>query len=199
MNLTKLYIDAKLSKNMEKKEEDRGKVLVTTAILLIALVAFHTYYNFYGLGFPTSKSISGNSVSDDPDTSTSKVSTKTRWIIASEWFLVILVMLYILIKAKKRFQKEAKTDDSIKNVSLKKGRNKTDIDLLYELLLAKKSLRITAIAKYFKVSKEVAMGWCQILEEGNLAEITYPTVGDPKIGLYENEEKQNETKQKTQN
>ncbi len=202
IGVSRLYIDKKLSKNMEKKEEGKGKILVIAIGILVFLVVFHTYYNVVGFGSMTSSGISGKSIfgsDDEEENGEEGLSTKVRIIIASEWLLVILVMLYTLIKAKNKFKKEEKAESSIKNVSLKKGRNKTDIDLLYELLLMKKSLQISAIAKYFKVSKLIAMNWCQILEEGNLAEIHYPTVGNPKIELNEPKEDENEAKQKAQN
>ena len=173
---------------------DRNKTLIIFAILLIFISAFHTYYNLVGF---SPKGISGEAIFEDLREEKGPLSTKTKIIIATEWLLVILVMLYSLIKAKQKFQKDEKASETvIKNVHLVRSRNKTDIDLLYELLLTKKSIPFPAITKYFQVDKKIAMEWCQILEEGNLGTIRYPTVGDPRIVLNGYEEKQNEAKQK---
>jgi len=60
-------------------------------------------------------------------------------------------------------------------------KNKTDIDNLYELLQREKSIRLSEITNNFGISKEKAEEWCRILEEGGLAIVHYPPIGEPEL------------------
>ncbi|MBD3388767.1 MAG: DUF2226 domain-containing protein [Candidatus Altiarchaeales archaeon] len=58
----------------------------------------------------------------------------------------------------------------------------TNIDLLYEMVESKGRLKINeALAKKMKVSKTQIEAWAMILEEHNLLELRYPTIGEPEI------------------
>lgn len=58
---------------------------------------------------------------------------------------------------------------------------KTDLDKLYTLLNERKKLTVSEIAKSFDVSKKEAEEWGKILQEQNLIELHYPTVGEPEL------------------
>lgn len=60
-------------------------------------------------------------------------------------------------------------------------KNKTDIDSLYELLQKEKSINLSAIINTFGISKEKAEEWCRILEEGGLAIVHYPPIGELEL------------------
>ena len=178
---------------MEKKRGKRA-VLVSFIFLLFMIALINTYYNLYGFAAPNigKTSISGKAVFNDLLDKTKDLSQKTRIIIAGEWLTVIFFLVYILIKIKNRSEKEKKVEIAIEKKDIKqlpkKSKSDTDIDILYELLKQNKMLTISAISKYFKINKELAMEWCKILEEGNLAEIDYPTIGEPRV-IINNPEK----------
>lgn len=176
-----------------KAEKKGGKREVVAAfyIILFLIVLVHTYYNIYGLSIPkiSQAGISGNAIFGDLLKKTEDIAQKNRMIIAAEWLILIILSIYFLIKTNKTFEKERKIENIIAKINInpqiKKSRSKTDLDVLYDLLKKNKLLTIKAISKYFKVSSEVAMNWCKILEEGDLAEIDYPAIGEPRIILIE--------------
>ena len=116
-----------------------------------------------------------------------------------EWGAVIVIIILILLKGKMELDKEMKASkDILKNkesIQTRRGKSETDLDLLYKLLKEKKILRISVIAEIFKIDKDMALEWCKILEEGNLATINYPTIGDPRVIINEEKEVENEKKE----
>ena len=74
--------------------------------------------------------------------------------------------------------------------------SETDLDVLYKLLKEKGKLRISTIAKAFKVDKDLAMEWGKTLEEGKLAIIDYPRFSGPVIKLVKRENKKIEIKKR---
>ena len=159
---------------------------------LIVVSLFHIVYHFavFGTGFSSfyEKGISGLAVSKFPlgeelrenYQSTSLISKLT---IAAEWSLVVVIILYIFIKNKAEMKKEV---SEIKTPQkYRKTEKSTELDLFYNILKEKKHLRLSTVAKIFKVSKDIALEWAKTLEYGNLATIEYPRVGDPEIILNE--------------
>jgi len=61
----------------------------------------------------------------------------------------------------------------------REGGTETHLDVLYDMLEKKNTLKIDNLAKTFKVSKKELLDWCNILAEHGLAEINYPTFGGP--------------------
>jgi hypothetical protein len=57
----------------------------------------------------------------------------------------------------------------------------TDFDVLYKLVLSKEKVKLSEIIKLFKISKEKAEQWIQILDERGLVKIHYPAMGEPEV------------------
>lgn len=99
--------------------------------------------------------------------------------------IILFILISLLVDA-------IRTNRTHKEVlilkELHKGRSTTDLDNLYEILKNKKTLSFPMISKAFKVSEDVVFEWGKILEEGNLAKITYPRMSDPQIIITENKE-----------
>jgi len=57
----------------------------------------------------------------------------------------------------------------------------TDVDHLYDFLFKEKNIKLSKISQNFNVTREKAEEWCKILEEGGLAIIHYPPIGEPEI------------------
>lgn len=72
-------------------------------------------------------------------------------------------------------------------ITRKKTRSETNLDVFYNLLKDKKSLSIKTVAKLFKVSREKALEWAKILENHELVTIEYPTFSVPEVKINEKE------------
>lgn len=59
----------------------------------------------------------------------------------------------------------------------------TDIDGLYNYILEKKRVRLTAAARKFNASKETVEDWGKILEDHHMIEMHYPVAGEPVLGI----------------
>ncbi len=170
-----------------KKEGGKKKVLGMFLFLIVLVLFFHTYYNLYGLKLPSfdEGSISGKAIFKDVQENSKKLSSNTRMVIILEWLALVSAMLFMLIRAKRKAESEKKQMESMgkTKVHIVKSKSKTDLDVLYEILQQKKVLAIPVISKYFGIDANTAMSWSKILENGNLATIHYPTLGDPKLKL----------------
>jgi len=94
---------------------------------------------------------------------------------------LVLLLLYTV------FRDKGITDDKkeLKTINLKEPSrlSETDLDILYKLLKEKNQLRISTIAKAFKIDKGLAMEWAKTMEEGNLAVVDYPRFSSPVLKL----------------
>lgn len=63
--------------------------------------------------------------------------------------------------------------------------SRTDLDMLYRLLLSKQEVSISDVERLFKIDGDIALEWCKILENANLATIDYPNFQKPVVRLYE--------------
>jgi len=172
------------------------------ASLIIVVALFHTLITFLVYTTENSdssflgngiRSITGR-VSFDIPSNFAQLQLTHIIVLAIEWILVTIIILVVLIKGKIRLSKDIKESRDItqSGVQFKKERQETDLDLVYKLLKEKKVLRLAVIAGVFGVSRNTAMEWARVLEVGDLAIIRYPTVGDPKIILNEEEKKEEE-------
>ena len=65
----------------------------------------------------------------------------------------------------------------------------TDFDVLYKLVLQKSKMKISEVAKTFKIDKKKAEEWVTILDEHDLIKIHYPAMGEPEIRKIPKNEK----------
>jgi large-conductance mechanosensitive channel len=177
--------------------EKRGKPnFVSLALPILILIVFlHTTTTFVADindNQPLNARISGLatgkiSLYDSLKTNYRNISALSKFIIAGEWMLVISVALFILIKARISLRKD---EESLglsvqQRTHFRKDKSQTDIDVLYSIIKEKKAIRLPTISKIFGVKEEIAMGWCESLESGNLVDIRYPTIGGAEISLNE--------------
>ncbi|MBI5149136.1 hypothetical protein HZA33_05650 [Candidatus Pacearchaeota archaeon] len=95
------------------------------------------------------------------------------------------------VEEKKQIEvKKEKIEENIeepqKKEEKKMGREKiieTKLDELFNLLEENKSIKLSVIVKKFKITKEEAIDWCTVLSEHGLAELVYPTFGEPELRL----------------
>ena len=67
--------------------------------------------------------------------------------------------------------------------------SETDLDVLYKLLKEKNTIRISTIAKAFKIDQDLAMEWGKTMEDAKLALIDYPRFSGPVLKLVTKENK----------
>ena len=181
---------------------EKGEKLLFKKVLLIAFVLFFVNAGWfvYEYGGENGSGLSGFSVKTIGRTvfNLSEMPKLSQIFLIAQWGLIFLVMVYTLAKDKITINKRKEISSFKVNSSSTK--NKTDLDALYEVLKKNKKLRISSIAKAFRVSDDTASEWCKILESGDLAEIDYPGFGVPviklkgkKVNTEEIEEESNKT------
>ena len=57
----------------------------------------------------------------------------------------------------------------------------TDVDKILMVIKEKKKVKFSELAKMFNVSKQTIEEWAKILEDHGLAQIFYPTLGEPEL------------------
>ena len=57
----------------------------------------------------------------------------------------------------------------------------TDVDKILMVIKEKKRVKFSELAKMFNVSKQTIEEWAKILEDHGLAQIFYPTLGEPEL------------------
>ncbi|MCK4997649.1 hypothetical protein KAS08_05065 [Candidatus Pacearchaeota archaeon] len=67
--------------------------------------------------------------------------------------------------------------------------SRTDLDMLYRILISKKEINLGDIERLFEVNGEVALDWCKVLENADLALIDYPNFQKPVLRLPEDSKK----------
>ncbi len=151
-------------------------VLVIGVILLINLGILSYKYG-------STKVLTGLSVKDTLSKTYKDISPASKVFLVMQWVVLILILIFSFVKDKNsKIVKNELAGINIEKMSEKKG---TDLDTLYNLLKTKKELRISTVARVFKIGKTVAMEWCKILEAGNLAIIEYPSSREPVIKIIE--------------
>lgn len=80
-----------------------------------------------------------------------------------------------------KFSKVGKGEEKRK-IRVQRGTVKTSIDKLFELVRKYNKLKISdGLARRLNVSRTQIEEWCIILEDHNLVELHYPTIGEPEI------------------
>jgi len=188
--------------------KERGRKInifaVVSVLLAVAFItfSFHTATSFIFASSDNPRSIgTTGKVSFTPTdlkNNYTNLSTTTKVILIVEWIIIFIIIIVILIKVKLNVSKEKKEDKNPKNRDLvnmvnivkkyKKSSSDTELDILYNILKEKKVLGLKTIIQMFRIDKVTALNWCKILEEGDLATLSYPAIGDPKIIVNETEE-----------
>jgi len=176
---------------MKKRGKTNFLSMILTLLILIAITHTLLHLGTYGTGI-SGLAIGKLSIFDKLEKSYTEMSTFSKVIIGVEWLLVITIAIVILSKGKMELKRDLTSLKETHNLRIKHRKQKpeTDLDILYDLLKEKKILRMSAIIKLFKINKETAMDWFRIMEEGDLADIKYPTVGEPELSLNEQTNKE---------
>ncbi|MEK6933120.1 MAG: hypothetical protein AABW56_05005 [Nanoarchaeota archaeon] len=58
---------------------------------------------------------------------------------------------------------------------------KTDFDILVNYVNAREVVKLSEVARMFKINIKKAEEWAKILESHNLLELHYPTFGEPEL------------------
>lgn len=182
---------------MKKRGNQSILGFLTGLIIVLAIVHTSIHLALYGTGVAGfgEKGVSGfaiGSVSTEEVKNVlvskyPKVPSLSQIIIICEWIALVLVLSAGFVVEKIAIKKA--TPAAIEIQPQAKGKSRTDLDTLFELLKERKRLKLGAIAVSFKLTEETALEWAKILESANLATISYPKFGDPELVLNEIEEK----------
>jgi preprotein translocase subunit SecG len=180
-NFTKVikFIKRGMEKTNHLKKPLFSKLLIAACLMLIVDASIFLYSakgNFTGY--------SVSEISLGLSKSYGEVSLLSKAILLLQWVFMGLFLLIAFLRERQVLVKEQEIVEEKKPV----GRALTDLDILYTILKEKKRLKLSTIVKTFKVTSEVALNWCKILEAGNLAVIDYPGIGEPEIKYVEKPE-----------
>lgn len=178
---------------MEKRGETGVIRVLISLVLIIIIIHLATHFAIYGTGLPIfgESGISGLSIGPIEVEESSLEGFRDRpgyqnlskYIVLGEWSLMMILIALNFVKEKLNIREEV-IDLSATQI-YKRSENHTDLDILYEILKEKKSLRLSTISKLFKIDKELVMEWVATLESGNLASINYPRFGEPEVKIVE--------------
>jgi len=149
------------------------KLFLVFMIIVLINLGFLIYKNPKIISFKTT----GFSIRENLSEVYYSLSSNMKLFLLAQWIILMFVIIYIIFQIKK----------SKKNIQIKINKtpekNKTDLDLLYEIIQEKKEIPFSLIPNAFNVSKEIAMEWCKILESGELISIEYNPFGEPIIKI----------------
>jgi hypothetical protein len=173
---------------MKRKKRKLG--IFVTLIIIVLMLHSTIHFSLLGkgvtgffekgiLGFSIGKFSIGEDIKDRYQA----ISPASKIILIGEWAILILVIVTAVIKSRVEIKKEL---SGIKSPHKYKSTKKsTDLDALFNLLKEKKHLRLSSIAKAFKIDKDLALSWSRTLESAQLVSINYPKFGDPEVVLEE--------------
>jgi|SRR3989344_1206509 len=146
-------------------------------VLLLNIVFFTIKYGEFREG------VTGFSVQETISKSYNNMSLASKIFLVLQWIILLIVFISVVFKEKSQELEQAQSLKIPNNYHLKE--QKTDLDVLYDLLKEKKELKLSAIAKAFNIDENIAMEWAKILQTGNLAIIDYPFFGGAIIRIKE--------------
>lgn len=160
-----------------------GFIMTVLVILTLGHTVLHLVTYGSGINGFFQYGVSGLSIAKQIKSYYPNLSNISASMIGIEWFILITILAFTFVKTRMNQNEE----DAGVTVNLdkryKESKTKTDIDILYDLLKERHSIRISLAAKIFKVDKEKIIEWCRILQNANLVTISYPKVGEPEIVL----------------
>ena len=160
-------------------------------LLSVLLVLFGYIFFFLSQGFPSiyqgfnkaNSNLVGNVISDF------KVPylniDLTLIIFISQGIVLGFIIFVVIMRAMKK-TKQKSEGINLGNISLKKTKAQTDLDIFYNIIKEKKKINIAVIAKYFNIGEEKALEWAKILENEEMVTIDYPFLNNPEISYIEN-------------
>jgi len=157
---------------MKKK---RDFLIVLLIIIFLAVSNVFIYFD------KTNIRVSGFSIKSVYD-KLIKLDTSTI-IFVVQWLLILIVIIIFYVKFLKR---RGEGKNKYVNIKVKKKAGigvDTDLDILYNLLKQKTRLKISVIAKTFKVSNEKALEWSRILENNDLVRIEHFAFSEPEVEI----------------
>lgn len=187
---TFLQMKSNKIKKQEKETPKRRRIFIKLLLVVIIIGALsHTYYNTFGFTIPDFQSdgITGKVITADVISGFGDIPLSSRIIIAGEWIFVLVIILYLLIKGRMTLERDLQKERGVslerKKIQSSKSQYETDLDVLHDILKEKKILRLSVISKTFGITNKTTTDWCRILEEGDIATLSYPTVGSPKLTI----------------
>lgn len=146
-------------------------IIVSLILLLIAFGNVFIYFEKAGMSTFAIKDITAKLIQYDLSTI----------IFVAQWVLIFLIVVIFFVKFLRR-----KKGDRAKHMEIKVEERRgtgTDLDTLYNLLQEKKNLKISEIARIFKITNDKALEWCRILENHELVSTEYPAFSEPEVEI----------------
>jgi len=147
---------------------------IAVGMLLINIISF---ISKYGRG----NRLTGYSIKSTVSGIYTIMPVASKFFLVFQWVGLISLLVYLFFRDKNILN----TKREVKSLNLEttSKKVKTDLDALYNILQEKGKIRISTIARAFKIDKELATEWAKTLEEGKLAIIDYPSFGSSVLKL----------------
>lgn len=157
--------------------DKRGKSVFLKSFLFVIVVIILDLVVFLK-DMIISRGLSGFSIKETFSEIYLSLSTYSKIFLTIQWLCLLIILGFGVVK-------DLKPKPTI-SIKINKSENKTDLDILYDILREKKQLSLSVISKSFNISKEIAMEWCKILEAANLVSIDYPSFSEPVVNVNNN-------------
>jgi len=160
------------------QKEAKKKIIKSFIVVLFILLLNLTFFLYQG-NFDFSSALdnplTGNSIMEIPamiSKTYSELSTNAKIFLLIEWVLLLTFLGFAYFKNRKVLHVIKITKEELRKASIN---GNTDLDTLYNLLQTKEKIKLSQIEQAFKIKKELALEWAQILESNNMAVIDYPS------------------------
>jgi len=155
------------------------KVFLVVVVILIINIGVFSYK------MTTDGGLTGLSIGKKFSEAYKGISPTSKLLLILQWIVLVTLLAGVFFRDMRAKNREAKEELSGLDINRLSKDSGTDLDTLYKVLKEKKKLKISNIARLFRVKEEVAMEWCKILESGNLGVIEYLSAREPIIKIVE--------------
>jgi hypothetical protein len=151
-------------------KEDSSLIFSKVFFLIVVVTLLEVGFFFYK--YAPNKSFTGFSVKEDVMNSYSKISDTSKIFLVAQWAFLILFLMFAYVRDGRVLNEDKKkTESDLIEISRSLKSTDTNLDALYAVLRKRKTLRLSTIAKAFKIKNELAKEWVKTLESGDLVTI----------------------------
>jgi hypothetical protein len=165
-----------------------GSSLIFSKVFFLIVVVTLLEVGFFFYKYVPNKSFTGFSIQEDIMGSYSKISDTSKLFLITQWAVLILFLMFAYVRDGRVLNEDRKKVElDLNEISNRLRASDTNLDALYAVLKKRRTLRLSTIAKAFKIKNELAKEWVKTLESGDLVTIE-KAGGDIIVRLNEEKE-----------
>jgi hypothetical protein len=148
--------------------EFNKQLVFSRVLLLIVLVGIFEIGIFFYKYVPN-KGPTGLSINEDVMGAYNQISDSSKMFLIVQWVLLMVFLMFAYVKDGRTLVSDRRiVERDLQDLSSHLSESETTLDMLYSLLKKRRSLRLSTIAKAFRVDKDLAKEWVRVLESGDL-------------------------------